>query len=538
MNKKIKIVLLVILLLIPTYIAIAEFQKAQSPQVEDKRGVTGMTVASPDGTRYSYDAGTEEGDEAIGFMTSLNRNARKLESMPNVLSEASLFTVDYKSFAKTNTYRYYFTNDPDAAYLLDPEDKAYKITAADATSFLCREFSTSLYTGAVSPTLTIAGEEVIPQTMDWKYQLFDGTYRSVDIQTTSSQLTYRMNARLSMSFSIDPDVFNIEVFDGDTRLYSGNYAGLSALTVSETKLLRFRIEAKWYEIDGKLGQGEGVYDFMGRVNAPASFYLNISSCSQGDFCIITAKDKPEDSDITFVSEPDLGYTPVFVEDGEYYRALVPVKTTAPAGNYTFTLSCDGVVQQLSLLVNAKEFLDVNYNISESVVAATRTEATLASFDETMTPVAKSLKIAADHLFDGVWIEGVPEGAQLFTGFGRYRLINKGEATRYQHMGVDYYLMEGSEIQAVNNGVVIYVGSTDLSGLTVVVEHGLGLKSWYCHLSESKVQVGDSVKKGDVIALSGETGFCSQGQVHIGLSVFDVPVCPYDLWENPLVLNNP
>jgi murein DD-endopeptidase MepM/ murein hydrolase activator NlpD len=98
--------------------------------------------------------------------------------------------------------------------------------------------------------------------------------------------------------------------------------------------------------------------------------------------------------------------------------------------------------------------------------------------------------------------------------------------------------EGHEVSAVNNGVVIYVGETDLSGVTVVVEHGLGLKSWYKNLSEALVGVGDTVSKGDVIARSGATGFCDMPSVQVDLTVFDVPVCPYTYQETPVIFNNP
>ena len=84
----------------------------------------------------------------------------------------------------------------------------------------------------------------------------------------------------------------------------------------------------------------------------------------------------------------------------------------------------------------------------------------------------------------------------------------------------------------------WVGETDLSGVTVVVEHGFGLKSWYKNLSEAVVSVGDTVNRGDLIAYSGSTGFCDMASVQIDLTVFDVPVCPYSYWEAPVLLPNP
>lgn len=546
MNNKLKAVVFVLILLIPTYLAVAAYVSSQSGKVEDSRSVVKMSILDPDGNIYTYSQ-DEKQDTAeavraakseIEFMTAMNKNAVQQTAMPDAIADAKTFCVTYDVFHSTCVYNYYFTDDPGAAFFEDPTGDIYKINAEDASAFLCKDYAACLYNGSEYPVLKIGEAVVTPKSLDWRYQLFNGTYRPMEVTTTEDMHSYRMNARLSMSFNLEPDVINIEVYDGSEMIYKDNYANLSQISITEQKQLRFHIEAKWYEVNGKEGQGEAAYDFMATVNAPASFYLNTNSITNGDFCMITVKDKPEDAIVQFTSEPDLGYTPTFVEDGDYYRALVPVSCEKEAGTYTFTLSCDGVTQELTLNVAPKEYKESAYNISQSIVEKTRTEATLASFDDIMRPVAQSLSVATDHMFHGTFTQGVPDSVAdwLTTGYGRWRVINGG--TRYQHMGVDYLAGVGTEISAVNDGVVIYVGETDLSGVTVVIEHGLGLKSWYCHLSEAAVQLGDSVAKGDVIAYSGATGFCDGGTAHIGLSVFDVPVCPYTYWENEVEFNNP
>ena len=548
MNKSLKAVIFILLLFIPTYLAIAAYISSQDGSIDDSRTVVKMAITDPDGGTYIFSS-ENEGDNAealnreaaqeIAFLTSINKNADEQEAMPDAIADAEVFKVTYDSFNRTSIYEYYFTDDPGAAFFKDPDGKIYKITSEDASAFLCKDYAACLYNGSEYPVLTIGETKVMPQSLDWRYQLFNGTYRPLETETTPEMHNYRMNARLAFSFNLEPDVIDITVYDGEDVIYKDNYANLSQIVISEQKQLRFHIEAKWYEVDGKEGQGEAVYDFMATVNAPASFYLNTSTITNGDFCMVTVKDKPDDAEIQFTSEPDLGgFTPTFVEDGEYYRALIPVSCEQPSGVYTFTLSCDGVTQELILNVADKTYGESPYSISQSIVEATRTEATLASFADIMLPVAKSLSVANDHLFEGTFTQGVTDSVAdwLTTGYGRWRIINGG--TRYQHMGVDYLAGIGSEISAVNNGVVIYVGETDLSGVTVVIEHGLGLKSWYCHLSETAVQLGDTVSKGDVIAYSGATGFCESGTAHIGLSVFEVAVCPYTYWDTPVEFNNP
>ena len=546
MNHKLKAFIFILLLFIPTYLAVASYIGSQDASIEDSRAVVRMSILDPDGGTYVFTPNSEgedaeqqnkEAASEIAFLTSLNKNAVEQEAMPDAIADSRTFTVTYEGFNRSSVYEYYFTDDPGAAFFRDPDGVIYKITSEDASAFLCKDYAACLYNGSVYPVLTIGGATVMPQELNWRYQLFNGTYRPLDTETTDEMHNYRMNARLSLSFNLEPDVIDITVYDGDEIIYKDNYANLNQISITEQKQLRFHIESKWYEVDGKEGQGEAVYDFMATVNAPASFYLNTTTITNGEFCIITVKDKPEDADILFRAEPDLGgFEPKFVEDGDYYRALVPVNYSNPAGIYTFTLSCDGVTQELVLNVAEYAYKEASMTVSQSVIDATRTEATLASYDEIMTPVAKSLNIATDHLFEGTFLTGAPDVAQIRAGYGRIRVINGGAS--YQNPGVVYMVSEGHEVSAVNNGVVIYVGETDLSGVTVVVEHGLGLKSWYKNLTEAVVEVGDTVNKGDLLAYSGATGFCDMASVQIDLTVFDVPVCPYTYQETPVLFNNP
>jgi len=323
MNSKLKAVLFILVLLIPTYLAVAAYITSQSASVEDSRSVIKMTLSDPDGRIYTFqpeenkNASKEEKDAAaqakteIEFLTSLNRNAKALDDMPDTAGDARVFTVTYDSFNRTSVYKYYFTNDPASAFFEDPENKVYQIASADAAAFLCKDYAACLYEGSVYPVLTIGSSTVTPKELDWRYQLFNGSYRPLDTVTTDEMHNYRMNARLNFSFNLHPDVIDITIYDGEDIIYKDNYANLSQISITEQKQLHFQISAKWYEVDGKEGQGEALYDFMATVNAPASFYLNQETITNGDFCVITVKDKPEDSEITSLLDERLFTTPAF-----------------------------------------------------------------------------------------------------------------------------------------------------------------------------------------------------------------------------------
>ncbi|MFA5721432.1 MAG: M23 family metallopeptidase, partial [Aliarcobacter sp.] len=63
------------------------------------------------------------------------------------------------------------------------------------------------------------------------------------------------------------------------------------------------------------------------------------------------------------------------------------------------------------------------------------------------------------------------------------------------------------------------------GKSVVIDHGHGVFSGYFHLDEFKVKLGDFVKRGDIIALSGNTGRSTGPHLHFMFKIDDVIVNP-------------
>ena len=108
------------------------------------------------------------------------------------------------------------------------------------------------------------------------------------------------------------------------------------------------------------------------------------------------------------------------------------------------------------------------------------------------------------------------------------LQNLSGAPSYLHEGVDFNTKSGEIVQACLPGQVIYVGETTLSGKTVIIDHGAGLKSMYAHLNSINCNIGDIMQKGATVGIVGSTGLCyKKPTVHFGLYVFDVPIRYYD-----------
>lgn len=83
-----------------------------------------------------------------------------------------------------------------------------------------------------------------------------------------------------------------------------------------------------------------------------------------------------------------------------------------------------------------------------------------------------------------------------------------------HQGIDYTVNEGSRVFATADGTVKDVITRQTSsGTTVVISHGNGYETSYSHLSKTNVRKGQAVRRGDIIAQSGNTGLSLAPHLH-------------------------
>lgn len=87
-----------------------------------------------------------------------------------------------------------------------------------------------------------------------------------------------------------------------------------------------------------------------------------------------------------------------------------------------------------------------------------------------------------------------------------------------HTGIDIPAPEGYEIRAAEDGTVINAGWINGYGNTVIIDHGGGISTLYAHNSSVEVENGQSVHRGDVIALCGSTGYATGSHCHFEVRV--------------------
>lgn len=121
-----------------------------------------------------------------------------------------------------------------------------------------------------------------------------------------------------------------------------------------------------------------------------------------------------------------------------------------------------------------------------------------------------------------WVAPVP--GELRDAFGP-RFARPVAGVSGMHRGQDLGAACGRSVRAATTGTVVQAGWFGTYGNWVLIDHGGGITTGYAHNSALKVQVGERVSTGQVIALAGTTGASTGCHVHLEARTDSVPVDP-------------
>ena len=198
----------------------------------------------------------------------------------------------------------------------------------------------------------------------------------------------------------------------------------------------------------------------------------------------------------------------------YGLAAIPL-TTKP-GPYelrvTETLASGGTIElKRNIRISSARYPKITVKVAKKFTEPSADQLTAISADKSLK--AKTFgTVTTDRLWDGQFV--APVSDPISDIFGTARVFNQQVQSR--HEGLDFAAPPGTDVHAINSGVVILARPMFFEGNCVVINHGQGLLSLYLHLSAFKVKEGDQVHTGETIALSGGTGRATGPHLHLAV----------------------
>lgn len=332
-------------------------------------------------------------------------------------------------------------------------------------------------------------------------------------------------------FPTPPTRIESYMFFQDDFFYSDSLEELNTFMPDRDGLCYVLISAVWEGQKSWQKTRAGMYCFALLFDRPAKFSINAEDIDPGELLVFYAEYLMPGEPVTVQSN-----LPLSLQFSPYGRrqmiALAPISYDIRPGTYSTTLSAGQESKTFNITVKDKEFAVQYVAMDPQIVAETRTEETNLEFQDKINPILAEQM--PELLWQGRAVLPVPE-SKVLTLFGSRRYIND-DVNSYRHTGLDLQAPVGTEVRAINDGIVLFAEYLAYTGNTILIEHGLGLKSWYYHLDELLVAPGDNVHKDDVIGLSGETGFAAEPHLHLTLSVGDTYINPVTAFNQPLFLD--
>ncbi len=214
---------------------------------------------------------------------------------------------------------------------------------------------------------------------------------------------------------------------------------------------------------------------------------------------------------------------------EVRRALLGVDLERPSGSYNISIqartqSGEPVSCSAPVTVKAAKFATEKLQVEKQFVEPNAEQLKRAE-EERQRLREIFARVTPERLWLGRFRLPL-DGARTASNFGRRRVLNGQPGS--PHSGADFPAVTGTPVHAAQGGRVVMAEPLFFSGNTLLIDHGLGVYTFYGHLEEISVKAGQLVKAGAIVGKVGATGRVTGPHLHWGLTVNGARVNPVQI----------
>ena len=232
------------------------------------------------------------------------------------------------------------------------------------------------------------------------------------------------------------------------------------------------------------------YSFRFTLQASAEVELSAERVEQGG--IVGLRISGMTGDAAPTVETDLGNVQC-VRAADGWRAYIPAAYNTSSGGHEVNITVNGETITRSIIVLPKDFGTVDVEPEPDASDAANTQFRNAVWGLYEAP-------AREKMWQGGFVNPV-ESYTTLVDYGQVRVVNGQQGSRSN--STKLYTIPGEPCRAPANGVVVLAAELALTGNTVVIDHGCGMRSYLYGLQTLSVSAGQSVEKGQAVGVLGE-----------------------------------
>ncbi|MEG0853280.1 MAG: M23 family metallopeptidase [Angelakisella sp.] len=258
--------------------------------------------------------------------------------------------------------------------------------------------------------------------------------------------------------------------------------------------------------------------------------LSSNTVKAGNFLVLTCKNPPPLEELAIKNS--LSGSSHFFMNGDEAVALVGISRNAALGQQQLTVTGLATDAVLPYTVVDAGFESESFQMAESVQNSTVNSSAARDEYNRITGNVMAVDTAEPNFpnLDGFVMPVNPPTFKISSSYGFTRIVNGKVSGR--HEGVDFPAPKGTPVVAAGDGKVLYAGLMQMTGNTVIIEHGAGLKSWYHHMDSLSCKTGDVLQAGDPVGKVGTTGYSTGNHLHFGMSINDTYTNPWQFIPKP------
>ena len=444
--------------------------------------------------------------------------------------EPQFYVITHINGKNQRTYDIYVTSVMTrTAYIHDKKtDILYKMNPSAFVVFFSRDEVANLsykFTEPCEMTLTANGLELSAKASvcDWNYIIADGSYVKVSEVPDGGEVFGAIqngseDFKISLPYNATSLKAKVYTEDGET-LFAGDVHDGLLPCVKEDGVVYYEVTAVWNVNISKDFYGTAKYVFAIENDVPVTINAEKVSCYQGEFLRLFAKNANE-NDVYSVSCPDLRYESTFFTTENGIISLLPIPCDATPGIHSLVLNENGVTRTIEIEVKEQSFDrgTLTISIARPPEAEEELEAMISPFRTSIS----------EYQYTGGTFS-IPVEGKITTSFGLHRYTN-GSDTYTIHNGQDIAARGNPDIKAAKDGVVVFVGELQITGKTIVIDHGMNILSYYYHMKKTNVEEGQIVSTGEKIGVMGTTGYSTGDHLHYTVMINGVATNPVTLYD--------